>query len=218
MSETDDFDNNDLSGSSINSKYYDLKNLNSLKLGNSTFGLLHVNIASLNAHIDDLRTVLSRSKHSFDIIGISEHKIGKDSPPPNNIEITGYYPFEFEPTGTTHGGAGFYIKNCHEFKERKELNLNMPGDVEALFIEIIIPDRKNLIVGCIYRHPSSSISVSDFTSDHQEPILHKISKEKKDCALMGDFNVHLLKSSSNSNANQFYTGLTSHFFTPFVLL
>ena len=217
LSETDDFDNNDLSGSSIDSKYYDLKNLNSLKMDNSTFGLLHVNIASLNAHVDDLRTVLSRSKHSFDIIGISEHKIGKDSPPSNNIEITGYYPFEFEPTGTTHGGAGFYIKNCHHFKERKEFNLNMPGDVEAIFVEIIIPDRKNLIVGCIYRHPSSSISVSDFTSVHLQPILYKISKEKKDCALMGDFNVDLLKSSSNSDANKFYTDLTSHFFTPFVL-
>ena len=93
----------------------------------------------------------------------------------------------------------------------------MPGDVEAIFIEIIIPDRKNLIVGCIYRHPSSSISICDFTSKHLEPILSVISKEKKDCALMGDFNVDLLKSSSNSNANQFYTDLTSHFFTPFVL-
>ena len=28
-----------------------------------------------------------------------------------NIKITGYNEFEFEPTGTTHGGAGFYIKN-----------------------------------------------------------------------------------------------------------
>ena len=49
---------------------------------------------------------------------------------------------EFEPTGTTQDGAGFYIKNCHQFKERKELNLNMPGSVEPVFIEIIIPDGK----------------------------------------------------------------------------
>ena len=166
LNETDDSDNNDFSGSSVNSKYYDLKNFNSLKQDkSSSFGLLHVNIASLNAHIDDLRTVLSRLKYNFDIIGISEHKIGKNLPS-NNIEITGYYPFEFEPTSTTHGGAGFYIKNCHQFKERKEFNLNMPGDAEAIFIEIIIPDRKNLIVGCIYRHPSSSISASEFTSKH----------------------------------------------------
>ena len=218
LNETDDFDNNDLASSTVNSKYYDIKKLNSLKLDkSSSFGLLHLNIASLNAHIDDLKTVLARLKYSFDIIGISEHKIGKDSPPSNNIAIPGYYPFIFEPTGTTHDDARFNLKNCHQIIEHKEFNLNMPGDAEAIFIEIMIPDRKNLIVGCVYRHPSSSISISDFASKHIEPILYKISKEKKECALMGDFNVDLLKSSSNSNANHFYTHLTSHFFTPFVL-
>ena len=72
----------------------------------SSFGLLHVNIASLNAHIDDLKTVLARSKFNFDIIGISEHKICKDMTP-NNIDIPGYNEFIFEPTETTHGGTGF---------------------------------------------------------------------------------------------------------------
>ena len=176
----DDFVNNDLSCTTVNSKYYNLKQLNSLKPDKlSSFGLLHVNIASLNAHVDDLRTVLSRSKFSFDIIGISEHKIGKNSPPSNNIEITGYNDFDFEPTGTTHGGTGFYIKKGINYKIRDELNVNIPGQFEAIFAEIILPDRKNLIVGCLYRHPSSPVSVRDFTSEHIEPILSKISKEKK---------------------------------------
>ena len=44
--------------SMVNSKYYSINNFNKLKPDkNSSFGLLHVNIASLNAHIDDLRTV-----------------------------------------------------------------------------------------------------------------------------------------------------------------
>ena len=75
-----------------------------------------MNIASLNLHIDDLRTLLSRLKHDIDIIGITEHKIKKDKdtdkviPPSNNIDIGGYEELNFEPTGTTHGGAGFYIR------------------------------------------------------------------------------------------------------------
>ena len=78
--------------------------------------MLHVNIASLNLHVDDLRTVLSRLEPNIDIIGITEHKIKKDKdngkviPPSTNIDIGGYEEFRFEPTGTTHGGAGFYIK------------------------------------------------------------------------------------------------------------
>ena len=48
-----------------------------------SFGLLHINIASLNAQIADLKTVLARLKFNFDIIGISEHKIRKDMTPNN---------------------------------------------------------------------------------------------------------------------------------------
>ena len=77
----------------------------------SSFGFLHVYIATLNAHIDNLKTVLARIIFGFDIIGISEHKTKKGSIPPNNVDISGYSKFEFEPTCTTHGGAGFYIKN-----------------------------------------------------------------------------------------------------------
>ena len=72
-----DDDIDELFSTQVNSKYYDIKQLNSLKIDvPSSFGLLHVNIASLNAHIDDLKNVLARMKFNFDVIGISEHKMG----------------------------------------------------------------------------------------------------------------------------------------------
>ncbi len=138
-------DGDGLASTSVNSKYHNFKTLNSLKPDkSSSFGLFHVNIASLNAHIDDLRAVLGRLEFSFDIIGISEHKISKDSPPSNNIEIAGYNEFEFEPTGTTHGGAGFYIKSGLDYKVRDDLALNSPGNFEVMFVEIILSDRNKL--------------------------------------------------------------------------
>ena len=162
-----------------------------------------VNIASLNAHVDDLRTVLSRLKFDFDVIGISEHKIKKGQTPTNNIDLLGYEEFIFEPTETTHGGAGFYIKKGLNSNERKDLRLNSPSHHEAIFVEIILPDRKNLIVGCVYRHPSSNISITDFTDEYLEPILHKISKEKKECVLMGGFNLDLLKTGGDNATSKF---------------
>ena len=43
----------------VNSKYYDIKQLNALKNDPiSSFGLFHVNIASLDKHIDDLKLIL----------------------------------------------------------------------------------------------------------------------------------------------------------------
>ena len=56
------------------------------------------------------------------------------------------------------------------------------------FIEIKIENSKNLVIGCIYRHPTSKITVSKFSEEHLDPILSDIAKENKHCILMGDFN------------------------------
>ena len=77
--------------------------------------------------------------------------------------------------------------------------------------------KKNLIIGCVYRHPTSNISVQDFTNLHLDTILQKNSLENKQCALMGDFNVDLLKIESNNESNLFYNNLSSRFFTPYIL-
>ena len=112
--------------------------------------------------------------------------------------------------------TGFYVKSNLEYVVRTELNLNSPGNFEAMFIEIILPDRKNLIIGCIYGH-GSGIPVREFTNQHLEPILDTITKENKECMLMGDFNVDLLKSNENNSAGDFFNMFSSYFFSPFVL-
>ena len=81
LGEDDDDDDFNLP-TAVNSKYYDIKQLNSLKIDlPSSFGLFHVNIASLDKHIGDLNLILSKLKYNFDVIGISEHKIFKDTSP-----------------------------------------------------------------------------------------------------------------------------------------
>ena len=80
-----DYDVTDNDLSTVNSKYYDLKQLNSLEIDlPSCFGLFHVN-TSLDNHFDDLRLILSLLNYNFDVIVISEHNIMKDTLPINNI-------------------------------------------------------------------------------------------------------------------------------------
>ena len=114
-------------------------------------------------------------------------------------------------------GTGSYINDNLDFNQRKDLQINPPKDYESMFIEIIFPTKKSLIIGCIYRHPSSQISVEDFTNLHLDRILHNINLEKKHCILMGDFNIDLLKSETDNKSLVFYNNLSSHFFTPYVL-
>ena len=122
----------------VNSKYYDIDQLNLLKPDlPSCFGLFHVNIASLNKHIDDLKFILSRLNFNFDIIGVSEHKILKETLPTNDIKILGYNEFIFEPTETNCGGTGFYIKNNVDYITRNDLQINSSSHFESIFIEII---------------------------------------------------------------------------------
>ena len=123
-------------------------------------------MASLQKHFDDLSYVLSTLKYKFDIIGISEHKIIKDTSPSVNINLPGYNEFIYTPTESTHGGTGFYIKNDIDYIKRDDLQINSSPDYESTFIELQFTNKKNLIIGCIYRHPSSSISVHDFSNFH----------------------------------------------------
>ena len=55
---TDNGDEEDFSNSMVNSEYYNINDFNRIKPDNSSFGLAHGNIASLDTDIDDLRTIL----------------------------------------------------------------------------------------------------------------------------------------------------------------
>ena len=194
----------------IDSRYYDIDDFLKCKPDKtSSFGMLNLNIASISKHIDDLRLILSLLEFNWDIIGISEHKIHAGKTPSVNIDLTGYKEFIFQPTETDFGDTGFYIRDNIDFIERPDLSFNSAGDYESCFIEIKFKGKKNLIVGCIYRHPTSEISLEDFSQTIIEPLLEKIKKEKKQCTLLGDFNINLLKYDSHKE--------TRDFFSPFIL-
>ena len=104
--------------------------------------MFHVNMGSLNKHIDDLRLIISLLEYKFDIIGIKLHKITKGDVPTTNIGLPGYQTFLYEPTESSRGGTGFYLKNNINYKERTDLALNSSGNFESAFIEISFPERK----------------------------------------------------------------------------
>ena len=137
----------------------------------TNFSLCHLNIALLDLHIDDLRLTLTQLKHKFNVIGITEHKIKtKIAKACSNIDIPGFNKFLFTPTSTTHGGTGFYVRNDTDFIPRADLEIVSDGDHESTFIEIKF---NNNALGCIYRHPTSKISINQFSDDHLEPLLNK---------------------------------------------
>ena len=135
---------------------------------------------------------ISLIKFDFQIIGITEHKIS-DLTSFSNISISDYHNFVDTPTKFTHGGTGFYVKNNVNFRRRVDLEITPPGptDFESTFIEIIIPNNKNIVAGCIYRQ--------------------KLSKNyllKLKSAPLSDFYINLLNSETHSF---FYNTMLSNF-------
>jgi len=74
-----------------------------------------------------------------------------------------------------------------------------------------------MIIGCIYRHPTSNLTIQEFNNVIMEPLLEKITSENKNSALLGDFNINLLYNGLSDDVSLFYNTLSSHFFTPHVL-
>ena len=60
---------------------------------------------------------------------------------------------------------------------------------------------KNKIVGCIYKHPN--VPITEFTNDYMGLLLEKLSCEKKEIILMGDFNINLPNHDSDKDTTDF---------------
>ena len=85
--------------------------------------------------------------------------------------------------------------------------------MESTFIETVNPRKSNIIVGVIYRHPSTDLA--DFNCNYLNKLLENISKEQKSIFLLGDFNVNLL--NEHNETNEFLVSLASNSFIPLVL-
>ena len=62
------------------------------------------------------------------------------------------------------------------------------------------------------------MSINLFDSDYLKPLLHKISSEKKQILLLGDFNINLLKCDEEPEVYSFMDTLGSNFVLPQILL
>ena len=194
-------------------KYADVSKFNRLNLKSKSH--LHLNIASLSYHIDDLKILLGSFEELPDIIGITETKLQKNVISSTNIELDGYSTVH-TPTEAKKGGALLYLKSNLSYKVRSDLSFYKPKELESIFIEIINPQSTNTIVGCIYRHPS--MCTSEFNEDYLNPLMDKLSLKARNIVLMGDFNVDLMKHNNSKDVSDFLATLTSNSFFPFVTL
>lgn len=176
-----------------------------------TFSLLHLNIRSLNKHFDDLQLLLDNPSQTLpSIIGLTETWLSSDPNPPFALDN---YDFIFNSRhDRAGGGVALYLSKDYNYNICNDITF-MNNALESLFIEIIVPNHKNIIVGVVYRPPNSNSH--DFLSQLTDITRNHIFLNK-DCFIMGDFNINLLKHDSNNTSQEFLELLLSASFLPLV--
>ena len=81
-------------------------------------------------------------------------------------------------------------------------------------LKLVIKKEKNIICGCIYRHPNAAptkfLKYIEFT-------IFKIDCNEYEIFLMGDFNIDLLQYDTNTTSDDFINSMTAHSFLPYIL-
>ena len=85
---------------------------------------------------------------------------------------------------------------------------------ESTFIETLNKKQKNMIIGCVYKHPKHE--VSNFTNNFFTLLFDKLSNENKDIMIMGDFNINLITYNDDKNTGNFLDTMFSQSFLPYI--
>ena len=176
-----------------------------------TFSLFHLNIRSINKHFEELQLLLDNpSNQSFSIIGLTETWLSHESNQP--FALNGYDFVVNNRQNRIGGGVALYVSHNYDYVIRDEIN-SMNDIVESLFIEISIPGNKNIIIGIIYRPPSSNLN--DFII-YLADLLRNPLFSNKDSFIMGDFNIDLLKHDNTHTSQEFLETFLSASFLPLI--
>ena len=151
----------------IDCKYYTI----------NQFSILHLNIHSLEFHMEELRIVIKLIKFEFDFICLTESKIRKNFEPKSDITIDDYQPPVGTPTEASKGGVLIYVKKGTDYIPREDLNRYKLEELESYFIEVINTKGKNTIIETIYRRPC--LDQKNFIDKYMQPLNNQLLKEDK---------------------------------------
>ena len=148
------------------------------------FKIAHLNIRSITApsRLDDVENLLLHY-HNFDILALTETHLD-NTVTDNSLHINGYQFFRRD-RNRNGGGVGIYIKETLQTKRRFDLEQN---DIEIIWIETHIGDRKFLISSC-YRPPGQNLNkVNNFLELLQLSLESAIDENPTSVLLLGDLN------------------------------
>ena len=123
---------------------------------------------------------------------------------------------------STHGGLIMYIHDDFAYKDLiQEIIISGTSTLfESHFVEIWRKTCRFLkyVIGNVYRLPSyNAEDLSAFINEYSD-LLNRLRTRSKFVYICGDYNIDILKMSSNNNYNAFYENVISSSFAPKITL
>ena len=152
------------------SKYFfPLSFKNEISTQNSAFhiSIIHNNIRSLKKNLKEFQIqVLNEIHLEFTLIGLTEIRICNSDNLDCILLLPGYY-LEFAPTPLSAAGVGFYINNKLNYKV---INKTSNKNFQALWIEILNSEKKNIVCGIVYRQHDNPETFLEYLSEILEDV------------------------------------------------
>ena len=185
------------------SRYVDLSEVQSIFQNNpNEFLILTLNIQSVNEKFNHLLPVIDNLTSQglyFGAICLQETWTSTDSDL-SLLQLPGYRLIHQGSKCTKHGGLMIYLNKSYSYKIRNLFtNSNI---VEGLFIDINGGNLcRTFTIGNIYRPPhdnNNNANIKQFISE-LSPITDIIQRKNTYAAIVGDFNINLLRISEREN-------------------
>ena len=143
----------------------------------------HLNVNSLLQKIDEVKLIANKSNAT--ILGISETKLDKTILD-NELLIEGYDLIRSDRNRHGEGVACYIMKERHY-----NVRGNCPPDLENIFIDLLLPNSRPILIGILYRPPDQSGflgMVSSTIADMQD-------FDNQEVYILGDLNFNPFKNS-----------------------
>ena len=150
----------------------------------SNLYVVHISNVSLLKIFDKLELFLNQLPHQVNIICLSETRLTSDKIAMTNINS---YNFFYCNSPTCAGGSGMYVSKRLKCRQLHQNKINCEG-CEDVWVKII--SKTTVIVGSVYRHPSSILP------EFKEAYLNSLKKiRKQNYIVLGHFNINYNKLS-----------------------
>ena len=179
---------------------------------------LSINIRGIECNYDNFMIYLAELNYDFDVIALTECHLQQNEVYNYDLEnthtIQGYTKF-YSRSKIKYGGVILYIKSnlkasyCHELTKSHD-------HYDSLYVKIdssTVHDKKSgnrrpLIIGTYYRHCKTT-GIIPYINSFDNDLKNKILK-KSDVIITGDFNICLMRSTSNNDSLLFLNTIISN--------